>query len=135
MGKSKRLSDVQAVVDTTILVDLWRANTAALNWMATQRTTVFGLPVLVYMEVVNGARNRIEVQQAITLLQPYPVIYLISKDSKWAQEQHLKFKLSHNVGIGDALIASASARLKIPIYTLNTKHFAPLPDVTAIRPY
>jgi len=35
----------------------------------------------------------------------------------------------------DALIAAPAARLSVPLYTLNLKHFQALPDVEALRPY
>jgi hypothetical protein len=129
------MAPIQALLDTSVLVDLWRGSPAAVRWLQGQRTTVFGLPVLVCMEVVDGARDARERQQAIKLLRPYPVVHLIAADSAWAHEQHAQFKLSHNVGIIDALIGSAAARLAVPIYTLNTRHFTPLPSVTSYRPY
>ena len=126
---------VDALLDTNVLIDISRQIPVAVQWMQTQSSTVFGLPVLVCMELIDGVQNQLDRQRALKVIQQYPVIHLYTRDSKWAQAQHTKFKLSHNVGIGDALIASASARLKVPIYTLNTKHFSPLPDVQAIRPY
>lgn len=42
-------------------------------------------------------------------------------------------RLSHGVGFLDSLVAATSHDL--PIATLNLKHFEPLPDVRARRPY
>jgi hypothetical protein len=84
---------------------------------------------------MDGARNQRERLRAVSLLKPYPVWQLTPEDSHWAQTQHAAFKLSHNVGILDALIAAPAARLAVPIYTLNVRHFSPLPDVTVIKPY
>ena len=95
----------------------------------------FALPVLVAMEMAQGAQNNDEMRQVQKTLTAYPVIHLTSEDSAWALDQHSRFWLSHNIGMFDALIAAPSVRLGMPIYTLNFKHFAPLPEVRAIRPY
>jgi predicted nucleic acid-binding protein len=130
------MATIDALLDTNILIGLWRRDPAMQAWIdSLPDEMVVGLPVLVVMEFIDGARNMDERKRAIKLLESYPVIHLESADSVWAQEQHANFKLSHNVGIIDALIAAPAARLKVPIYTLNTKHFSPLPDVNAIRPY
>jgi predicted nucleic acid-binding protein len=128
---------IKALLDTNIIVDVSRSNAIAVNWLQSQTQTgiIFGIPVLVYMEMIEGVQDAADQRKAEKVLRPFPVVLITRTDSKWAQEQHAKFKLSHNIGIGDALIAAPAARLKVPIYTLNTKHFSPLPDVTAIRPY
>lgn len=131
------MAQIDGLLDTNIVIDLWRGKSDALNWLTTQAAnqTVLGLPVIAYMEMITGAANKQALQQTINLLKPYPVVHLTRKDSEWAQKQHSAFKLTHNLSVGDVLIASPAARLKVPIYTLNTKHFSPLPDVQAIRPY
>jgi predicted nucleic acid-binding protein len=128
---------IDGLLDTNILIELWRGKPDSLKWLAAQAASkaTLGLPVLAYMEMIDGVQSKHQQKLTIELLRSYPVVHLTREDSKWAQEQHAKFKLSHNIGIGDALIAAPAARLKVPIYTLNTKHFSPLPDVTAIRPY
>jgi predicted nucleic acid-binding protein len=130
------VTTIDALFDTNILIAIWRGDAQAQAWLPTLPSTmVIGLPVLVAMELLDGARDTAEQRRATKMIDLYPIVYVEQQDSLWAQTQHAKYKLSHNVGILDALIASAAARLKIPIYTLNTKHFSPLPDVTAIRPY
>jgi predicted nucleic acid-binding protein len=129
------MTSVQGLLDTSVLVDLWRGNSTALLWLRSfPPGSRLGLPVLVSMEFIDGVRNAAERKQATKFLEPYPVIHLAEADSVWAQKQHAQFKLSHNVGIIDALIAAPAFRLGVPIYTLNTKHFTPLPDVGAIKP-
>jgi predicted nucleic acid-binding protein len=33
------------------------------------------------------------------------------------------------------MIASVAARLEVPLYTLNVKHYQPLPGIRVVRPY
>lgn|SRR5574341_154683 len=130
------MSTINGLFDTSIIVDLWRGNPTALQWLRSFTPgSQVGLPVLVHMEFIDGVRDAAQRRQAIKFLKPYPVIHLTTDDSIWAQKQHAQFKLSHGVGIIDALIAAPAFRLGVPIYTLNTKHFTPLPDVAAIKPY
>lgn len=129
------MTGITALLDTTILVDLSRNRPAAVEWFQSQAQTSFAVPVIVYMELVDGARDAADQRFIIGILKPYPVIHLNEADSQWAQVQHTRFRLSHSVGIGDALIAAAAFRLQVPLYTLNVKHFSPLPGITATRPY
>lgn len=131
------MADPDGFVDTSVLIDLWRGTSPALNWLRDQSTVGhrLSISVIVAMELMDGARDSRERSRANKLLEPYPVWFLTPDDSRWAQIQHAKYKLSHSVGILDALIAAPAARLGVPIYTLNTRHFTPLPDVTVIRPY
>lgn len=87
------------------------------------------------MELVEGVRDNQELAHLNRLLADYETVLLTPADCVWASEQHRKFRLSHSVGMIDALIASSAVRLRIPIYTLNLKHFKSLPGVNAIRPY
>jgi predicted nucleic acid-binding protein len=126
---------IDALLDTSVLVDLLCVQVEALRWWQTQAETVFGIPVLVHMELIDGVANAVERRHLKNLLSAYPSIHLTPEDSAWAQQQHALYKLSHNVGMIDALIAAPARRLDVPIYTLHPRHFAPLPDVVAIKPY
>jgi predicted nucleic acid-binding protein len=127
--------NIDALLDTSILVDLLCVQVEALRWWQTQAETVFGIPVLVHMELIDAAANAVERRHLKNLLSAYPSIHLTPEDSAWAQQQHALHKLSHDVGLLDALIAAPARRLGVPIYTLNPRHLSPLPDVEAIKPY
>jgi len=45
------------------------------------------------------------------------------------------FHLSHRIEYEDVMIASVAVRLSVPLYTLNIRHYAPLPDVDEQKPY
>jgi hypothetical protein len=129
------MASLQALLDTGILIDLWRGKPQALAWLEGQSSTIFGLPVVVCMELIDGTRNHQERDRAIQMLARYPVVHLTRADSAWARTHHTTYRLSHNVGILDALIAAPAARLKIPIVTLNVRHFSPLPNLQVLQLY
>lgn len=49
--------------------------------------------------------------------------------------QLARFYLSHGAHLQDVMIASVAARLAVPLYTLNVKHYEPLPGLRVVRPY
>lgn len=126
---------VKAFVDTTVLVDLLRQHSPAVTWMQTQSQPEFGITPGVWMELVFGAQNKVAQRHAMTLLAKFEMVYFTQADMDWAMQQLLAFRLKHNVGILDCLIASVSHRLKLPLYTHNLKHFVPLLDSLAQQPY
>ncbi len=90
---------------------------------------------MVWIEVLQGSPDKSAQQRALKVLRAFERINLNPEDIDWAIEQVAYFKLSHNVGGMDCLIASLNARLQIPLYTTNMKHFTPLLDTLAQRPY
>jgi predicted nucleic acid-binding protein len=72
---------------------------------------------------------------SLVTLKRLQTVYLTEEDQQWAQAKHRQYKLSHNVGLADCLIASVSQRLELPLYTLNLKHMRPVLGDLAVKPY
>ncbi len=87
------------------------------------------------MEVITGGDNKAERQRAAQVMAQFEMVYLTEADLKWAMEAQMRYELSHGIGMMDCLIASASHRLQLPLYTHNLKHFAPLLGDLAQKPY
>lgn len=47
----------------------------------------------------------------------------------------LRFHLSHDLGFGDCLIGTTALRLKLPVATINDRHFRLFKSLKVIRPY
>lgn len=75
-----------------------------------------------------AARTRIA-----AILETMPVINIDAAIGETAAAYWRRFQKSHGVGIGDALIAGTAIVSRLPLITLNIKHFPELPDVR--RPY
>lgn len=90
---------------------------------------------MVRMELVAGAHNKVEQSRAIQLVAKFQMIYPTQADIDWAMQMQASYTLSHGIGMNDCLIASASQRLQLPLFTTNLKHFAPLLGSLAERPY
>jgi len=126
---------IDGILDTNILIDLLRNVTRTVNWYASLRTQNLVLVPIVWMEVVHGARNKTEQEQIMQFLHRFQIEHPTSVDNLWAMRELANFHLSHGLQFQDAMIASVAARLQVPLYTFNVKHFAPLPNLNVQRPY
>jgi predicted nucleic acid-binding protein len=124
---------VDSLLDTSVLVDVLRQHPPAKVWFANQKQP--GIPSMVWIELLQGVPNRIAEQRALRILSKFVRIDLTVSDVDWAIQQLSRYKLSHNIGGLDCLIASASHRLQVPLYTTNLKHFIPLLGSLAQKPY
>jgi len=125
---------VGALLDTSVLIDILRLNISANQWIS-QQNIQFGVSRIVQIEVLQGALNKQDQTHALKLLRRFELIELMPSDYQWAVEQLIRYKLSHNIGGMDCLIAATSHRLQIPLYTMNLKHFTPILGTLAQKPY
>lgn len=124
------------LIETTILVDLLRRSAAAadyLDYARTQGTLICS--VVTKAELIVGSRNRAEVRAIDQLLARFKVEPIVAGDSVRALNWLKKLYHSHRVGFHDCLLGAVAVRNRIPVATLNEKHFKALPGVKAIRPY
>jgi predicted nucleic acid-binding protein len=115
---------VDCLLDTSVLVDVLRKHPPALDWLSVQSQP--GVTPVVWMELIEGARDRVAQRRALKLLRDFERVDLTPADFDWAIQRLIRFQLSHNVGMNDCLIAAASFRLHVPLHTANLKHFTPL---------
>ena len=90
---------------------------------------------IVHLEILVGSQNKVDQQRALRFLQRFGIVELTIADFEWATDKLISYRLSHNVGINDCLIAAPAFRLQLPLYTHNLKHFAPLLGDLAQKPY
>lgn len=125
---------ISGIIDTTILIHLFRGNSDATQWIATQSS--LGVTSISRMEFIYGARGRSAMAAVIKLLNLFDTVPVIDADQGWAEQQLITFRLSHGVEINDCLIASVCHRLQVPIYTQNVKDMVKtLPASLVIRPF
>jgi predicted nucleic acid-binding protein len=121
------------LLDTTVVVDLLRNYPPASVWLNAQ--TRLGITPIVWMETLDGALNKAAQRRAVALLTQFDIVYLTQADMDRAMRQLAAYKLSHNSGMMDCLIASVSHRLQVPLFTRNIRHFTPLLGPLAQSPY
>lgn len=122
------------IVDTNILIELYRNNRTAVAWSSAQ--TEMAITSISWLEFMEGVRGKVGQARCLQILEPFDLLPLTEDDQHWAMDQLLHYRLSHGVSFKDCLIASATYRLQIPLYTQNVKDFrAILPKRLVIKPY
>lgn len=123
-----------AFIDTNILIELYRSNSAAKAWYAAQRD--LAVASVTWLEFMEGARGKAGQAACLRILMSVEAVMLTEGDQQWAMSQLLKFRLSHGVSFKDCLIASVCHRLQLPLYTKNVKDFVPvLGTGLVVKPY
>jgi hypothetical protein len=122
------------VLDTDILIDVQRGHPPALDWFA-QLTELPCVPGYVVMELVQDARNSREVENALKLVAPLPVVWPSSADCTRALSELSTYHLSHGLGLIDALVAACAVGLSATLCTFNDKHYRTVPDLVTKQPY
>lgn len=124
---------MNALLDTSIVIDIMRNYPPAANWFAQQQNPS-GISRVVLLELLEGVENRREQIQTLKFLRLLPLVELTPDDMSWATDAVIQFALSHGVDAFDCLIASTAYRLQVTLYTKNLKHFVPLIGDLAQRP-
>ena len=122
------------IVDTNILIELYRNLPAAKVWIAGQND--LAITSVTWLEFMEGARGKAGQLRCLQIIAPFDIVYLTDVDQQWAMTQLLHFRLSHGISFKDCLIASAAYRLQVPLYTQNVKDFLViLPANLVVKPY
>jgi predicted nucleic acid-binding protein len=124
---------VNALVDTSVAVDILRNYPPAVTWIRSQ--SFLGLTRAAVIELIEGARDNRSYRNVIKLIGAFELIETTVEDLIWTTEKLPTFRYSHNVDAFDCLIAATSIRLALPLYTRNLKHYAPMLGNQAITPY
>jgi predicted nucleic acid-binding protein len=86
-------------------------------------------------ELIVGCRTRGEIREIDQLLARFQNEAIASGDSIRALTWLRKYYHSRGAGYHDCLLGAAAVRRKVPIATLNQKHFKVLPGVKVVLPY
>jgi len=111
------------IVDTDVLVWYMRGNESAYQLI--EKLTGFNISVVTYMELVQGMRNKNELNSLRKALHVWntKVLYIseeISAKAMFLVEQHY---LSHSLQLADALIGSTAIHYGLPLVTANDRHY------------
>lgn len=124
------------IFDTDILIWQSRGNLRAAN--AVNAVVDRELSIVSWMELLQGARSRLEarqIRQALRQLQfrILPLSEPIGARAAALIEEHA---LAHGIQLADALIASTAMESGLPLCTANAKHFRPIRALSrvAFRP-
>lgn len=124
----------EAMLDTTVLIDLLRGHPPAVAWLQAKDVSQYAISIIVRTENLRGAKDKLAFQRAARLMRSFETVYPESIDFDWALEQQVRFQLSHRVEWMDCLIAASAHRLGVLLYSHNLKHLSPLLKDQVIAP-
>jgi predicted nucleic acid-binding protein len=119
------------IVDTTVIIHLFRKKAAAQAWLKLQTDRLSVTP-FTWLEVIYGAPGKNGQAACLAIMEKFEMIHPIQADIEWAMKAMKTYRLSHGVAIMDCLIASICHRLQLPLSTDNVKHFLPILDASLI---
>jgi predicted nucleic acid-binding protein len=126
----------EPLLDTSIFIDLFRSSLDADRYIGTWlRSGRLVLHAAVAAELAAGIRSRAEQNQLDKLCDQARM--LIPTGADWTLALRLMRTHSRTAGTDwvDCLIAASAMRLRLPVATLNEKHFMPIKKLLVIRPY
>lgn len=111
------------LIDTDVLIWYMRGNEKA--YKSIESSGSFSISVVTYMELVQGMRNKKELNSLRKALHGWgaKILYLseeISAKAMFFVEQNF---LSHSIQLADALIGATAIAYSLPIVTGNDKHY------------
>ena len=111
------------MVDTDVLIWYLRGNEKAFKTIENYES--FSISVITYMELVQGMRNKKELNNLRQSLHAWnsKILYIteeISAKAMFAVEQHF---LSHSMQLADALVGSTAIAHGLALLTGNDKHY------------
>ena len=109
------------LVDTDILIDFFRCNEAATDYL--DSLGEWSVSVVTAMELVAGAKDKNEVQDIDLMLAAYRSIPLNEDVGNLAYNLMKSYSKSHGLEPPDALIAATAIHEGLKLSTLNRKHF------------
>jgi predicted nucleic acid-binding protein len=123
------------IIDTDVLIWDLRGNTKAQQKI--HENIPFSISVVTYIELVQGMRNKQELNTFIKQMTRWDVsIIQINRDiSTRAMILIEEFFLSHSTGLADALIAATCINTSEILLTANTKHYSHIPNIQLLRFY
>lgn len=111
------------LIDTDVLIWYLKGNENAGE--AVEKATPFFISVITYMELVQGMRNKTELNMLRRALHDWrtTILYIseeISIKAMFFEEQHY---LSHSLQLADALVGATAVSHGLALLTGNDKHY------------
>jgi len=120
------------LIDTNVLIEIIRHNPQVI-----EKCNVLGVDNLVissisYVEFLVGSRDKQDLHRNLKFLNKFRQIPVDENMNNTLISIFENYSLSHRPAVPDMLIAATAIHYKIPLYTLNSKDFIYLADLTLI---
>src|ERR1700712_994436 len=75
------------------------------------------------MELYRGMKNKEQMERIAKRMKAYNIVDFNELISEKSVELMHRYKLSHNMGVADAIIAATCIVFDVPLFTYNIKNF------------
>jgi len=117
------------IIDTDVLIWYFKGNKNALNVI--KKHTPFSISVITYMELIQGMRNKNELQMLKKYLTKWNIKILQINENISGKSMFLveNYYLSHSLELGDAIIGVTARENQEILLTSNYKHYKIIQDL------
>lgn len=121
------------LIDSDVLIFSFRGNANAIDIL--DNTSNKCISIVNYMEIVQGVRNKNELNKFVKYLEKYQfqILDLNQEVGIFALKLVKDYALSHHMQMADALIASTAIYYNKPLLSANYKHYAFIPNLELIK--
>jgi predicted nucleic acid-binding protein len=118
------------LVDSCIFIDIFRGDQQLYHALSEYEAAINSI---VYMELVQGARNKTELKKIDTFLNRFEIISVDEEISLKSMELMKSYSLSHGLLVPDAMIAATALVKDLPLWTFNLKDFRFIQKLNLVR--
>lgn len=117
------------LLDTCILIDYLRNKPEVVSYIEQKGKNNFILSTVVTIELFKGVRNKTELRTLQKELQYFSLLEIDNNVSSLANKLAENYALSHQMGLGDTLIAATALIYSLELKTYNMKDFQFIPSL------
>lgn len=121
-------------LDTNVMVDIRRGLPAAVDWFR-QLEDFPAVPGFVVMELIQGLLNKRQLVELRGELSELEILWPTEVDCTLALANFATLRLSHGLGLLDALIAATVVGRAGTLCTFNVGHYRMVPGLATSQPY
>ena len=123
-------------LDSDVMIDLFREYLPAKDWFdSIDDSETMALSGFVVMELVQGCKNKQQLEKLQRDLAFYETVWLEPEYCKQALDIFTKYYLSHSAGLIDVLVGMTAVSLNVALCTFNEKHYRFISGLKTIQPY
>ena len=121
------------IIDTSVLVDYLRGLPSAVEFLDSVKLP--HISVITGMEIIQGSRNKKELEINFSFLNNFRIIEIDREISKTTMSLIKKYRLKYNAKILDAFIAATAINQSKKLITRNIKDFKFIKKLKIKAPY
>jgi predicted nucleic acid-binding protein len=118
------------LIDTCIFIDIFRGNRDIFDFIYTIDCII---NPIIYMELIQGNKNRFEIEKIDNYLKKFEIDYLDNRILGSSMELIREYSGSYGLKIPDAIIAANCIIKGYKIFTFNQKDFNYIPGIRLLE--